>query len=74
MIYAIVRVTPTPEWHSRFGPLLKKGTAMEEEYIEVSVGTVNVEVGFTEDGREERRLRQGAFVYFETEIFLSVEC
>ncbi len=47
---------------------------MKEECIEVSVGAVNVEVGFFKDGRKERRLRDGAFVYFETEIFLSVEC
>jgi hypothetical protein len=47
---------------------------MKKEGIEVAIGAVNVEVGFGKDGGKERGLRQGALVYFETEIFLSVEC
>ncbi len=46
---------------------------MEEEVIEVAVGTVDVEVRFVEVRGKERRLRQGAFIYLETEIFLRVD-
>ena len=46
---------------------------MEEVPVELAVRTVNVEVGFLKDRGKERRLREGAFIYLETVIFLSVE-
>jgi hypothetical protein len=67
-------MTPRSQWHSQSDPELKIRTAMKEKRIEVSVGAVNVEVGFVEVRRKVRRLRDGAFIYFETEIFLSVVC